>query len=682
MLKQKLEIIIKFLVCSLFFVPLVIFPNSFIFPFIVPKVLWARSIVEIMVGVYILLLVINWRQYCPKFTPINIALLLYLFSFAISTFFGVDYYHSLWDNYERMLGLFTIFHYVVFYFISGGILRNWLDWKWASRIFLFAGFMVMFLGWFQIQNPQFLLNNGSERVSSTLGNPIYLGGYGVFLGFLAILLMSREKSNLWNIFYGVAGFFGFMAIFWSGTRGALLGIAAAVVFAIISSIILSKNSPKIRYGLLGASVLFVVLVSLLYYYKNTNFVKNIPAVGRTVNTSLYDIEGSPRWVAWEIAVESWKEKPMFGWGPNNYFYAFNKYYKAKSLSFGYQETWFDNAHNIVLNTLAVQGAFGLLVYVGVFVVAIGSLIKAYNQGRVDKKFLVIGGSFLVAHFFGNITVFENPTSYIYFMFWLAMISSLTTDSTKFFEGKEVDKKLLADKKLGLSGIVSASVLTFIFVLIFNINNASANQKNLLAIRTMADSFNIGNPEIIDSLAFSSPHIDDTRSNIAKTVFEFLYSNWQKLDKIKVNNLINLVTENLEKNLVIHPLDIRNQLMLAQLYQLQTAINKDGRFLIKTENILLDALSKSPKRQQIIYTLAGVEMQLNKIDEAVKLLEQSITDNPNVGEGYWRLGLIYKITGQEKKAEEIIKRGDDFGAKFSDQDKMIVSSSILKGYIFK
>jgi len=679
-MKNRIELFIKILIYSIFFVPLILLPSTFIFPFIVPKVLWMRSLIELMMGGYILLLIINWHQYRPKITPLNLVMFLYILSFSLSTFFGVDYYHSLWDNYERMLGLFTIFHYIIFYFIAGGILREWLDWKIASRVFLFAGFLVMFIGWLQTQNPQLLLNNGSERVMSTLGNPIYVGDYGMFLFFLALLLFIREKNNLWKTFYCLAGFFGVMGIIWSGTRGAVLGMAAAVSFGIVSYIVFSKDSPRIRYGLLGLSFLFLSSLATLYYYKNTDFVKNIPAVGRAINTSFVDIKGSPRWIAWGIAIESWKERPIFGWGPNNYFYAFNKYYKAKSLDFGYQETWFDNAHNIILNTLSVQGAIGLLIYLSVFVVAIVSLTISFYQGKLDKKFVVISSTFLVAHFFGNITVFENPTSYLYFMFWLAMISSLTAKSGD--EKKEVDSKIITDKKLNFGTIFLVFVSIFIFIFIFNIRNASANQKNLLAIRNLSSGFSSGNLEVMDSLSFSSPHIDDTRSNIGRAALDFLSANWQKLDKTKVNNLFDLVIQNLEKNLLIHPLDIRNQLLLSQIYQLQTIVNNNPVYLLKMENVLQDALSKSPKRQQIIYSLSAVQMQLNKKDSAIKLLEQTILDNPNVSESYWRLAYIYKLAGQEEKAKKIIDQGVNYGVRFTDQDKKIINDNIINGYIFK
>lgn len=678
-MKLKIELAIKWLIYSTFFVPLLVLPRSYIFPFIVPKIVFFRSVVEVMTVLYILLLTINWQQYKPKSNYLNIGVVLFLFSFAISTFVGTDAYHSFWDNHERMLGLFTLIHYVAFYFVCAGVMRDWKDWKWAGRVFLTSGFVVMFVGWLQTQMPDLLLNQGSTRVASTLGNSIYVGNYGLFLTFLASLLFSREKNVFWKWSYGFAGIFGFMGMFWSGTRGSLLGLVFGAIFALIGYVVVLKKYPKIRMALISLMILGIACMSLLYTFRNTDFVKGIPGVNRAVSTSFSDLKSSARWIAWEIAVEGWKERPIFGWGPNNYFYAFNEHYKSRSLDFGYGETWFDNAHNIVLNTLAVQGAFGLFTYFAVYILALVSLLIAYRKNIVDFHFAIIGGAFVVAHFVSVITVFEDPTSYIYLMFWLAMVSvmsfSLNTNSV------ESTKKVVVvlqnpDTKIGNGLILGMGLVGFIAVFIFNIQPARANQKTLDAIRAiMADPI-AGIPVVKEALEFTSPHIDDIRSDISRSVSQSLSSNWQKIGKEKSNELLTLTTDNLEKNLILHPLDIRNQLTLAQMYQLGATMNNNGMFIVKSESVLEDALKKSPKRQQIIYSLSGLKMQMNKSAEAINMLEETVKDNPRIGESYWRLAYAYKVGGKDQKIGEIIRLAHDNGVVFTDQEQGILNQIIL------
>jgi len=82
-MKKNLELAAKILIYATFFVPLLVLPSSYIFPFIVPKILWLRSLVTLMIGIYVLLLIINWREYKPKFTVLNLALIGFLLSFVL-----------------------------------------------------------------------------------------------------------------------------------------------------------------------------------------------------------------------------------------------------------------------------------------------------------------------------------------------------------------------------------------------------------------------------------------------------------------------------------------------------------------------------------------------------------------------------------------------------------------------
>ena len=63
----------------------------------------------------------------------------------------------------------------------------------------------------------------------------------------------------------------------------------------------------------------------------------------------------------------------------------------------------------------------------------------------------------------------------------------------------------------------------------------------------------------------------------------------------------------------------------------------------------DALRYSPKRQQLMYNLSGLKLQLGKSDEAIKLMEETITLNPKIAESYWRLAYHYKLLKQTEKS---------------------------------
>lgn len=669
-MRQKLEFIIKLLIYACFFVPLIVIPSSFIFPFIVPKIVVMRTLIEVALGAYVLLLFLNWKEYRPAVTPLTLAVLMfYVVSFGLSTFIGVDAYHSFWDNHERMLGLFTILHYVAFYLLCVKFLKNWTAWKWAMRFFFMAGTIVMFIGLLQVGNPNMLLNQGSERVASTLGNPIYVGGYALFLTFLGTLLLLKDKNHTWKYVYGFLMIFSVLGIFYSGTRGSMLGLLAGVGVSLAVYAIALRGYAKTRISIGALIVLVVFSVGALYMNRDSDFVQRIPAVGRAVNTSLSDVMASPRWVAWQIAWQSFVEKPVFGWGPNNYFYAFNAHYQPKSLSFGYGETWFDNAHNIVMNTLAVQGAVGILSYFALFAVAAWVLIGAYRKRSTDVHLLAIGCGFLTAHFIGNVTVFENITSYLYFMFWLAMIDRLVQQKENIETvPQSAGQENVPEKSLNKGLILAVGLVLIVFVYFFNIKPATANMKTLDAIKGLSSDPVLGYEKMKVALSVKSPHIDDIRSDISRTASQLLFSYGGQINHDLAVNIARLTYEEMQKNTSLHPADVRNYISLSQIAQVRAYLENNPMYLQEAINFLIEALDYSPKRQQVEYSLSMLYAQVGETDKAVKLLDQTILNNPVVAESYWRLAYIYKMTGNDKKAREVIDKAKAGGVVFSAQDE--------------
>ncbi len=645
-MQKKMIWVIKWFGAATFFVPLVVVSSSYIFPFIVPKILLMRSLMVVMLATYSLLLVIDFARYRPKFTPLNIAVALFLFAFGISTFVGVDVYHSFWDNHERMLGLFTMMHFGVYYFILTSVFDHEDYWVFFRRFFLVAGFMCMFVGfWQRYVNPQALLNNGSDRVSATLGNAIYFSGYGLFLMFLSAINWFREKTQFWKWFSVVTGLFGFFGIFWGGTRGTLIGLLFSIGVMVIILLLLLRGHKKARLVLAGLMVAGIGLLSLAYAYRSTTFVSNIPALGRLVNTQLTNM---PRLRAWGTAYDAFLEKPIFGWGPNNFYFAFNKYYRPQMLMSGWGETWFDNAHNVIMNTLAVQGAFGLIIYLGLFGVAITSLWSAYRAGRVPLVATILFTGFLTAHLVHNIFVFENPTSYLYFFFFLAMTNSYAfTPSVKGDKKKDV-------RIISYPGIIIVACVAGIFIYSTDIIPSKANKATLEAIQ-LAYALS---PQAVDKFKeaedYGSPHIDDIRNDFARTMTEQIPKYWQKGLREDVQKIWNNSYENMKKNRELHPADVRVNIQQSNLEGMGAQIFGDANLIKKADETITEALVFSPKRQQLLYMSAEMKLKLNQPDEALRILKKTIDDEPKIMEGWVRYADVLRAIGRVDEAKAAVR----------------------------
>lgn len=656
-MQKKLELITKGLIAATFFVPLVVIPSSFIFPFIVPKVVLFRSIVLLMLGSYLILLASRRDTYKIHITPITIGVGIFFTSFLLSTFFGVEWYSSFWDNHERMLGLFTLAHYVLYYLVITSLVRGWSEWKWLLRAFLFAGSLVMLVGvWQKLVNPDFLLNMGSERVSATLGNAIYYSAYGLFLFFVGVLLVLKEKrASAWFWYAALGALLGFAGIFFGGTRGTVLALIAGLGVVCLSYVILLNDRPKIRKTLTGILAGGVILFLLLFAFRQTSFVRNIPTFGSLLNSQISGGTASTRIMAWGIAVDAWQERPLFGWGPNNFFYAFNKYYRPEFLRHGYGETWFDNAHNIIMNTLAVQGIVGILAYVGLFWVAIHMLWK--RRKTMDRHVVAIGTAFLVAHFVGNIFVFENPTSYMYFFFFLAFLNQMS-------EPEPAPKDADSSKKVSTVPAVAVTVFVLLIIFMTNVQPARANRATFRSLRD-AFSGQIGLEAAYEkATSIPTPYIGDIRSDFARNLLPVIpqYAKAGKTDE--AIRLAELLYAELEKNKMLHPLDIRNYMYQAQISQTEAEFNQIPDLLFRAEQNLEEAIRYSPKRQQLQYMLATIKLQVVKYDEAVMILEESIANDPIIPEGWWRLAAVYQNIGNTEKAKEVILTAEERGVSFT------------------
>ena len=665
MLKRYLISFIKVCIGLTFVVPLIVLSESYIFPFIVPKIVLLRSIIIAMVVCYVSLLIVSWKEYAPRLTMIHGAVMLFFFSFFISTFFGTDWYKSFWDNHERMLGLFTITHYILFYIVVSQVITEWKDIRYIARCVLALGGIVMIIGmWQRFVDPEALLNRGSGRVASTLGNAIYYSGYGMFLFFFGLLIAYKEQIKEWKWFaYSIAAL-GALGIFLGGTRGTVFGLIGGLGILALYYMIGLREHARVRQSIAVGLVGCIIVAAILISFRSTSFVQNIPAVGRLVNTSFTETTASTRIMAWQIAFDAWKEHPLVGWGPNNYFYAFNKFYRPEFLQYGFQETWFDNAHSALFNTFAVQGTLGGVSYILIFLLPSIALFWAYRHKRIDVHVAAISTAFLAGHFIHNAFVFENPTSYLYFFFFIALVHVCTKDTSCVKD--TTDRSMLSWPVFGVIGVIGLCI-----VYATNINPARANMRALDAIRA---SYEL-NPLVVsiyqDAIAIPSPHIDDIRSDFARSFVERL-PDYARANRIQdLETLYPIVDADLQKNLALHPFDIRTHILFSRLLQYGAALQQDEIQLQKADSIINDARALSPKRQQLAYLAIPLKQALKKNDEIIEWLEQSIQDAPMIGHSWWRLAALYYDMGDVSRAKETLEKAAQQGVVFDSESAPIV-----------
>lgn len=660
--------LIKIFAFAALLTPLIALPWFSVFPFIVPKAVFFRSMM-VFAGVLSVLLFFYERKTADAnhssvkqwYTPLFIAVLFFAASMFVSTFVGVDMHASIWGNQERMLGLFTILHYFFLFFVFRYIFNDEKDWKWVFYTLVGVGIVATLVGTYQRYiDPDFLFNRGAGRVVSTLGNPIYFSGLALFTFFASVFYTIKEKDwTKWLFAAGIiAGLFG---MYLGNSRGTFVGLAAGVGVALAIYAMFSTQQKTVRKTATGFLIAFIVFGFGVFLLRNNAAVRSLPVIGPLASISFDEGTARTRYLAWEIAIKAWKDRPVFGWGPNNYYYAFNQYYNPESLQFGHQETWFDNAHNILLNTLASQGVVGVVGYVGLFATALWMLYAVYRKDEKHIHIFAIFSGFLVAHFVHNLFVFDNITSYLYFFVTLAFVDVLYRKRHQVVGEEHTSRTPAVVTPLSVTIGMAVAVIAVFFtnVNVMVANNHGYHARGLLIVLGKTD---LAIDRLERAKQWGSPNTVDTQWDFAVDTLEVLPKVFFK-SEVKARELYDIAVENMKEFIAVHPFDVRARLVYSDLL-------RGGMVLFgldlkeEIEGHLKRAEELSPDRQEVEYARITYLAGTGQIDLAIEKSHELIAHDPQIVGPYMSLAKIYYFDKQYTKIPDILDQAIRAGVRFS------------------
>jgi len=334
----------------------------------------------------------------PLFLAVSVFVLVYL----LASLFANDFHAAFWSNFERGEGGFQMIHYYLFFVLLGLTFKDKKDWKRLFQLSIIAGILMILYGvlaqlgimnglispYAQGNPPVGFLNLlTAARFQGSLGNPAYVAPYLMFTIFYTTYLwiVSQYKKR-WvkHLSYGFLVLFFLFFFYVSQTRGALVGLGiATLVFLIYLLVSSPKNIKKWAAFGLSLSALFIVLISVVSFYISplcarsncSAFAKNL-SENRLLNLSPGDQTFQTRLWTWNSAWQGFKDRPLLGWGPENFSSVFDKYFDPRHYVVGSNsETWFDRAHSVVFDYLAETGLLGFLSYITIFVVFYWQLLK-------------------------------------------------------------------------------------------------------------------------------------------------------------------------------------------------------------------------------------------------------------------------------------------------------------------
>ncbi len=589
--------------------------NQMFFPFITGKNFLFRIIVEVMLGAWVALMFID-REFRPRFSWILAAAGAFIVAITIADFQGVNPYKSFWSNYERMEGLITHLHLFLYFIISGSVLLTDKVWYWFWNTSLAASVITAMNGFSQLSGRE-EIHQSSTRLDATFGNSAYLAIYTLFNIFLSAFLFFRtDKKTGVRFVYPVIGFLNLIILFYTQTRGSLLGLVGGAFLTMALIAIFGKEFPKFRrYAAYSVGVL-VILVGLFIAFRQASFIQNSPTLQRMASISLSDSTTNSRFMIWEMSWEGFKERPIFGWGQENFLYVFAKYYNPKMWN---QEPWFDRSHDVFFDWLIAGGAVGLITYLSMF----GALIyvlwwKKKHHFSIIERSIMTG--LLAGYFIHNIFVFDNLTSYIVFFGILGYVHALSAEEPTTEEKKVERKKKGEELETGDIAIATLVVLVLTTGLIYfvNIRNWNANLDLINAIRP-------------DGVLVDDGH-GNKKIALEEVVGRGLFGTGEareQLAQFAVQTLDPRIPESLRK----------------QFYELTAAQ-------------FTEELKNDPENVRTQSFTATFYARFGQYDKALEHFQTAIKLSPNRQSNYLDLGMMYISMGRYTDAEAVIKQAYD------------------------
>ena len=617
-----------------------IFVKDYFFPFVVPKTIFFRIVVDVIFLVYILLAISN-PKYRPRFNILTITVSVFLAIIVLTSIIGVNFERSFWSVFERMTGLLTFFHLYAFYIVLTSVFRERKYWERILTASIIVGILICLYMWASDQ--------AVTRGGATLGNTSFLSAYLIFNIFFALILLIA-KSGIWRIFYGLSLIIFSIAFFFNKepTQGAIVAFFGGIfllglgylMFYLLSS---SKKQAK------NIAILIVVLIILGGIgISQLNFVQE-----KVIETwSSNSIQS--RLIVWEMGFKAWQEKPLLGWGLENFNVPFAKYFNPElPLT---QDIWYDRVHNIFLDMATTSGVLGLLAYLAIFGIAIWQLIRISIKVSEMKNLILPLGmiSLLLVYLAQNIWVFDMISSYVVFFLALAFID--------FLISPQKEEESNPQPKPFYSVIGAALIIVTIFTFYFgNIQVARASKYTVRGLYYPLEQSIASFQQALNSSPISQ---FETPEQISTRIIALAQE--QNQDQQLLQQGLQMAEEEMKKTIEKNPLDFRNYLFLGRYYNNLYQVTQNKESLNLAEETLIKAEELSPKNQQVYWFLAQTKLFDGKTDEAIEFLQKAVDLEPKLAQSHWYLALAYSTAGKYDLALNEVNEAGKLGYNWEDR----------------
>lgn len=577
--------LIRFGIVAVLLTPLVVTPST-LYPFVVGKALYSRTIIEVVVALWALLVVSKPQFLPPRSWLLGLLAIGVAWSF-VAACLGVSLQRSLWSDFQRMTGWIDAVHWLAFVVVVVSMFRDMAGIRSLLNLQLGVGLLVgVFAALMALSRslevPLPIPEREMRRIGGLLGNANFLGAYCIVnafvaLGFLAQSFVGRDLKGegrrrhtnimLLRVFWTLVALTSLWAMATSGSFGAYAGLGVGCFVLTLAYVWQAKTVAARRFAIVGGSV--VLVAGLLGAGMMVRFIVTLPTDEASMGNYRAYREDTPagsyvsnaqrlsavqRIEAIETGLEAAFERPLWGWGPENFIVVWGRYVDKRAADLEIH----DSAHNKIVEEAATKGLLGLALYVALWVFVFVAVARNLRRGngetvhRDDDVFLVFAGAALAASFAQSLTLFDSATTTLQQMLLFALVVHLRP-SSKPVEPKRPTLWLRLPVALGCVPLVVAGLGTNL-----SINNAATA------------TLRIGEPgrpaaQLERAIDLFEPLAGEPRL----LLFRNLANKWQALrisDRAEAKRLLRVAEREGERALAAEPENWLLHHVLAHLYE--------------------------------------------------------------------------------------------------------------------
>ncbi len=666
-----------------FFVPFIVADNSvfvpnMFFPFITGKNFVFRILIELLLGLYVLLAV-REPTYRPRTSNIFWAVVAFVAWVAVATVCSVDPIKSFWSNFERMEGYLTVLHLFAYFLIVGAVVTAEGWWERLFQVSIFSSAVMGCYGLLQLTGKLPISSQSGARVDTTFGNATYLAVFMLFNFFITLFMLVRQRrSTTAQALYGIALVLQFVTLFYTETRGALLGLLGGLI---ITGVYVAwrgtgREWRSLRRVSIGGLALLVVLVAGFLAVRHSSFVAHNNTLNRFASISLTDPTTMARFQIWHMAYEGFKDKPVLGWGQENFSFVFNKYYSPAMYG---QEQWFDRAHNQFLDWLIAAGLPAFLLYISFFALAAWAIIRS-DALEVPEQAVLLG--LLAGYTFNNLFVFDDLMSSVYFFTILAFAHGLSSKKlpSKMFLSRQGSDHLVAV----LAPIVAVVVVVGGWAL--NAPGIARAEGLLSALMTQTPVSN-GNGGITGAPKDPKLNVSEFASVLGTTAWPGTplgrqEATEQLLQFASTAFTSSSVDPSVKQSAFLLAQDAGQTLLAQRKHDARLELFMGGFYdaagqTAQAQDALKQALADSPKKQQIMFEEGVSYLNSGDIKDALPVLQAAFTEDTSYTDAriLYVAGLFY--ANDNAAADALLQQG--FGTTTVDDARLLQVFTTTKQY---